>query len=146
MPESVFTHAARLLREGADELKNCHALAVVRHDWAGEPEAEAAYHEAIEIAAQLERLEASRTGKVPGDQQWLTNPDDPYFRDQFEKLASDLLHKFRKSRRGTYVNPAVSRDWKWFRLGACVSAQLAFRRFAEQGRAARRDEGTGGTS
>lgn len=37
-------------------------------------------------------------------------------RTEFEKLASDS-HKFACSPRGTYRNPAVARDWKWFRLG-----------------------------
>ena len=38
-------------------------------------------------------------------------------RKRFEALASDS-YNFRRSRRGCYVNPAVARDWKWFRLGA----------------------------
>lgn len=34
----------------------------------------------------------------------------------FESTNRDS-HKFKKSVRGTYVNPAVARDWKWFQLG-----------------------------
>lgn len=37
-------------------------------------------------------------------------------RAEFEKLATDS-HKFACSPRGTYRNPALARDWKWFRLG-----------------------------
>lgn len=39
-------------------------------------------------------------------------------RTHFEALASDPSFKLSRSRRGTYVNPAVARDWKWFQLGA----------------------------
>ena len=38
-------------------------------------------------------------------------------RDQFERYASDS-HSFSRSRKGTYTNSAVARDWKWFQLGA----------------------------
>lgn len=38
-------------------------------------------------------------------------------RAKFESLARDS-HRFRRSRKGTYVNPQVARDWKWFQLGA----------------------------
>lgn len=38
-------------------------------------------------------------------------------RKRFEGLASDSSFGFRRSRRGTYVNPSVARDWKWFQLG-----------------------------
>lgn len=46
--------------------------------------------------------------------------------DQFEKLRPDferLANKsaacgLQRSRKGTYVNPAIARDWKWFQLGA----------------------------
>lgn len=37
-------------------------------------------------------------------------------RKQFESLNRDS-YNFRRSRRGTYVNPAIARDWKWFILG-----------------------------
>lgn len=35
----------------------------------------------------------------------------------FEATAKDSFN-FRRSRRGTYVNPAIARDWKWFYIGA----------------------------
>lgn len=38
-------------------------------------------------------------------------------RAAFEALASDSFN-FKKSRRGFYVNPPISRDWKWFQAGA----------------------------
>jgi hypothetical protein len=37
----------------------------------------------------------------------------------FEKLVGDRdSFHLRRSRRGTYVNPAIARDWKWVRLGS----------------------------
>lgn len=35
----------------------------------------------------------------------------------FEAQASDPTYKFKRSRRGTYVNPALARDWRWFLKG-----------------------------
>lgn len=35
----------------------------------------------------------------------------------FEATARDSFN-FRRSRRGTYINPAIARDWKWFCLGS----------------------------
>lgn len=46
-------------------------------------------------------------------------------RTHFEALASDPSFKLSRSRRGTYVNPAVARDWKWFQLGAIRAQQPA---------------------
>ena len=46
-------------------------------------------------------------------------------RTQFEALASDHAYGFRRSRRGTYTNPATARDWKWFLLGASQKQQPA---------------------
>ena len=46
-------------------------------------------------------------------------------RTHFEALASDPSFKLSRSRRGTYVNPAVARDWKWFQLGASRAHQPA---------------------
>ena len=46
-------------------------------------------------------------------------------RTHFEALASDPSFKLSRSRRGTYVNPAVARDWKWFQLGASQAQQPA---------------------
>lgn len=45
-------------------------------------------------------------------------PTSERLRKQFESIASDRSYKFKRSRRGAYVNPALSRDWKWFQLGA----------------------------
>lgn len=38
-------------------------------------------------------------------------------RQAFEALAVDSF-KFTRSPKGTYRNPAVARDWKWFQAGA----------------------------
>lgn len=38
-------------------------------------------------------------------------------RIEFEKLNKDS-YEFRRSRRGTYVNSTIARDWKWFQEGA----------------------------
>ena len=43
--------------------------------------------------------------------------DAAELRERFEALASDPSYKFKRSRKGTYVNGAVARDWKWFQLG-----------------------------
>lgn len=37
-------------------------------------------------------------------------------RKVFESQSNDSF-KFRRSRKGNYVNPPISRDWKWFQLG-----------------------------
>ena len=37
-------------------------------------------------------------------------------RRRFESLNRDS-YSFRRSRKGNYVNPAIARDWKWFRQG-----------------------------
>jgi len=46
--------------------------------------------------------------------------DNPSLRDEFERLkkysAGNRLG-FRRSRKGTYMDPALARDWKWFQLG-----------------------------
>lgn len=52
-------------------------------------------------------------------------PAPEALRAHFEALASDPSFKLSRSRRGTYVNPAVARDWKWFQLGASQSQQTA---------------------
>lgn len=44
--------------------------------------------------------------------------DEISLRILFESLASDPSFKFARSRKGTYVNGATARDWKWFQLGA----------------------------
>lgn len=49
--------------------------------------------------------------------------EEDKLRAQFESINRDSFN-FKRSRRGTYVNPAIARDWKWFRLGA-AQAQKA---------------------
>lgn len=44
-------------------------------------------------------------------------------RVEFEKLNRDSM-KFSRSRKGTYTNPAIARDWKWFQLGALINKNL----------------------
>jgi hypothetical protein len=43
-------------------------------------------------------------------------------RKLFESQARDS-HGFRRSTRGTYTNPVVARDWKWFLRGVQASAK-----------------------
>lgn len=47
-------------------------------------------------------------------------PEQAALRAKFESLANDSFG-FRRSHRGTYTNPAVARDWKWFQLGVAVN-------------------------
>jgi hypothetical protein len=36
----------------------------------------------------------------------------------FEQLVGDRdSYHLKRSRKGTYVNPAIARDWRWFQLG-----------------------------
>lgn len=42
--------------------------------------------------------------------------DEVQLHVRFESVARDS-NGFKRSRNGTYVNPAVARDWKWFLLG-----------------------------
>lgn len=44
-------------------------------------------------------------------------PEQAALRLKFETQARDSFN-FKRSRKGTYVNPAIARDWKWFQLGA----------------------------
>lgn len=45
-------------------------------------------------------------------------------RADFERLANGKAAcGFKRSRRGTYVNPAIARDWKWFQLGGISATQ-----------------------
>lgn len=53
----------------------------------------------------------------------------------FEATAKDSFN-FRRSRRGTYVNPAIARDWKWFYLGATKGNALTQRPAAQTEREA----------
>lgn len=47
----------------------------------------------------------------------LTPEKEQALRKVFETMNRDSF-RFARSRRGTYVNPAVARDWKWFLAGA----------------------------
>lgn len=54
-----IAHAARLLREAAEELRQAHTLSSDRNNWIGEPEAKAAYDEHKAAAQALEDWEAA---------------------------------------------------------------------------------------
>lgn len=45
-----------------------------------------------------------------------TEPCEDRLRRKFESMNRDS-YGFRRSTRGTYTNPAIARDWKWFQLG-----------------------------
>lgn len=47
----------------------------------------------------------------------LTDEQVEHLRLVFEQNNRDS-YDFKRSRRGTYVNPAIARDWRWFLLGA----------------------------
>ena len=57
--QDPITHAARLLREAAEELRQAHTLSSDRDNWIGEPEAKAAYDEHMAAAQALEDWEAA---------------------------------------------------------------------------------------
>lgn len=47
-------------------------------------------------------------------------------RPDFERLAnSNAACGLKRSLRGTYVNPAIARDWKWFQLGAIAKSTVS---------------------
>lgn len=47
-------------------------------------------------------------------------------REDFERLANGKAAcGFKRSRFGTYVNPAIARDWKWFQLGVIAATRDA---------------------
>lgn len=48
--------------------------------------------------------------------------DEEELRKIFESQAKDSFG-FRRSHKGTYVNPAVARDWKWFKMGHDVQSK-----------------------
>lgn len=54
------------------------------------------------------------------------HPKDPYehLRPAFEKLVGRDSFGFAKSHKGNYKNPAIARDWRWFKQGAKVNAQV----------------------
>lgn len=74
-----------------------------------------AYGEACIAADRAARTPAS-VGSIGEDEA----------RKQFEALASDS-YGFKRSRKGTYVNASVARDWKWLQLGIdhCTSQMEA---------------------
>jgi hypothetical protein len=44
-------------------------------------------------------------------------------RADFERLANkNAACGLKRSRKGTYVNPQIARDWKWFQLGAIAQS------------------------
>lgn len=53
----------------------------------------------------------------------MNEEQEAILRADFERLENDSS-KFARSRKGTYVNPAVARDWKWFQLGAIAREHL----------------------
>ena len=55
--QDPIAHAARLLREAAEELRQAHTLSSDRNNWIGEPEAKAAYDEHLAAAQALEDWE-----------------------------------------------------------------------------------------
>ena len=57
--QDPIAHAARLLREAAEELRQAHTLSSDRDNWIGEPEAKAAYDEHMAAAQALEGWEAA---------------------------------------------------------------------------------------
>lgn len=66
---------------------------------------EDAYAEGITAGRRLER--ALNTQPATEDE----------LREVFESMARDSFG-FKRSRRGTYKNPPIARDWKWFCAGA----------------------------
>ena len=57
--QDPIAHAARLLREAAEELRQSHTLSSDRNNWIGEPDAKAAYDEHLAAAQALEDWEAA---------------------------------------------------------------------------------------
>lgn len=53
----------------------------------------------------------------------MTTEELERLRPDFERMANKNAGcGLRRSRRGTYVNPAIARDWKWFQLGAIAQS------------------------
>lgn len=73
----------------------------------------------IQAVEALVRQVLRDTPSTKGEQALLSEEE---LRARFEALARDS-YNFKRSRRDCYVNPAVARDWKWFRLGAAKAAQ-----------------------
>ena len=65
--QDPITHAARLLRAAAEELRQSHTLSGDRNNWIGEPDAKAAYDDHLAAAQALEDWEvAVGAGGVSG--------------------------------------------------------------------------------
>ena len=65
--QDPIAHAARLLREAAEELRQSHTLSSDRNNWIGEPDAKAAYDDHLAAAQALEDWEqAVGAGGVSG--------------------------------------------------------------------------------
>lgn len=56
------------------------------------------------------------TQRHPWERPELTT-DAEELRRTFEAQARDPSYGFRRSHKGNYVNPQLSRDWKWFQRG-----------------------------
>jgi hypothetical protein len=53
--------------------------------------------------------------------------DNPSLREEFERMKQRSAGNragFSRSRKGTYVDPALARDWKWFQLGYIAHQEL----------------------
>jgi hypothetical protein len=79
-------------------------------------------HEATAEPAAARLTEAGVPYPIPMD--WL--------RKAFERANQDLSYGFKQSRAGNYKNPAISRDWKWFRTGVGAAQNYATPQKAEQ--------------
>lgn len=72
---------------------------------------EAEYQAAMRVAAALVAKATASSSTTAVEVEKL--------RADFERLANkNAACGLTRSRRGTYVNPAIARDWKWFELGA----------------------------
>ena len=73
--QDPIAHAARLLREAAEELRQSHTLSSDRNNWIGEPDAKAAYDEHLAAAQALEDWEqAIGAGGVSGPLMGIASP------------------------------------------------------------------------
>ena len=73
--QDPIAHAARLLREAAEELRQSHTLSSDRNNWIGEPDAKAAYDDHLAAAQALEDWEAAvGAGGVSGPLMGIATP------------------------------------------------------------------------
>ena len=68
-------------------------------------------------AAPTSPLQEPVTDDVPAHVEGLLEHRRELDAIEFFESTNRDSHGFRRSVRGTYVNPAVARDWKWFQLG-----------------------------